>query len=171
MSTFQALWITEAEDKKYERSIIERQVSDLPEGDVLIKVAYSSLNYKDGLSCSGNKGVTRKFPHTPGIDAAGVVAESSHANFKEGDEVLVTGYDLGMNTPGGYGGYIRVPAGWVLKLPSGLSQQDSMLYGTAGFTAALCIDKLQRAGVTPEDGEILVTGASGGVGSVGVGIL
>lgn len=168
---FQALCINETEDGNYVRSIIDRSSDDLPAGDILIKVAYSSLNYKDGLSASGNKGVTRQYPHTPGIDAAGVVAASGSSDFKEGDEVLVTGYDLGMNTAGAFAGYIRVPAAWVVKLPAGLSQQESMIIGTAGFTAALSVRKLQHAGVKPDQGEVLVTGASGGVGSVGVALL
>lgn len=169
--TFPTLWIQEATDGGYQRSIIERNSDDLPAGEVLIKVQYSSLNYKDALSAIGNKGVTRSYPHTPGIDAAGTVAESSSPAFAEGDEVLVTGFDLGMNTPGGFAGYIRVPADWVVKRPAGLSLQETMILGTAGFTAAISVDKLQRAGVRPQDGEILVSGASGGVGCLGVAIL
>ena len=169
--TFQALWITEPEEGRFERSIAERSTDDLPDGEVLVRVRYSSLNYKDALSASGNKGVTRQYPHTPGIDAAGTVAESRSDEFRPGDEVIVTSYDLGMNTPGGFGGYIRVPAAWVVPLPSGLNLQESMIMGTAGFTAALSVHKLRHAGVTPERGPVLVTGASGGVGSLGVAIL
>lgn len=143
----------------------------LPAGDVLIEVKYSSLNYKDALSASGNKGVTRSFPHTPGIDAAGVVLESSSAEFKAGDEVVVFGYDLGMNTAGGFGQQIRVPAGWVLNKPNTISLADSMSWGTAGFTAALSVQKLERAGVSPSNGPVVVTGATGGVGSVAVALL
>ncbi len=109
---------------------------DLPEGEVLIQVHYSSLNYKDALSASGNRGVTRNYPHTPGIDASGIVAASTNPDFKAGDPVVVTSYDLGMNTDGGFGEYIRVPAAWVLPLPESLSLQEAMIYGTAGFTAA-----------------------------------
>ena len=170
-AAFQALWVTESADDSFERSIIQRHTDDLPAGDVLINVSYSSLNYKDALSATGNKGVTRQYPHTPGIDAAGTVAASNTVDFKEGDEVLVTGYDLGMNTPGGYGEFIRVPAAWVVKLPAGLTLQDSMIYGTAGFTAALSVHKLQQAGLQPDQGEVLVTGATGGVGCVGVALL
>ena len=115
-TTFKALLVTE-ENEKVIRKVTERNIDDLPSGDILIKVKYSSLNYKDALSASGNKGVTRKYPHTPGIDAAGIVAETSSNKFKEGDEILVTGYDLGMNTSGGFAEYIRVPADWVVKLP------------------------------------------------------
>ncbi|MHC4755296.1 MAG: YhdH/YhfP family quinone oxidoreductase, partial [Planctomycetota bacterium] len=144
---------------------------DLPPGELLIKVRYSSLNYKDALSASGNKGVTRKYPHTPGVDAAGVVAESSSSEFSPGDEVLVTGYDLGMNTSGGYEEYIRVPANWVVKLPENLTLRESMVYGTAGFTAALSCFKLINNGVTPGKGPVLVTGATGGVGSIALSIM
>jgi alcohol dehydrogenase len=115
--------------------------------------------------------VTKTYPHTPGIDAAGVVAESSASEFTAGDEVIVTGYDLGMNTAGGFGQYIRVPAAWVIKRPKGLSLREAMLLGTAGLTAALCVDKLEQAGLTPAAGPVLVTGATGGVGSVAVALL
>ncbi len=156
----------------HDLQVVERQVADLPAGDVLIRVKYSSLNYKDALSASGNRGVTRKYPHTPGIDAAGVVDESSVAEFAVGDEVIVTGYDLGMNTAGGFGQYIRVPAAWLIKRPQGLTLREAMILGTAGLTAALCVDKLERAGLTPSDhGPILVTGATGGVGSIAVILL
>ncbi|MGO1469269.1 MAG: YhdH/YhfP family quinone oxidoreductase [Tissierella sp.] len=168
---FKAMLITETAEKKYERNIVDKEIKDLPEGDILINVKYSSLNYKDALSSIGNKGVTRNYPHTPGIDAAGLVVESSSDKFQAGDKVIVTGYDLGMNTWGGYGEYIRVPKGWVVKLPEGLTLKESMIYGTAGFTAALSVYRLINAGVKPEDGEILVTGATGGVGSTAISIL
>ncbi|MCQ4258238.1 YhdH/YhfP family quinone oxidoreductase [Stutzerimonas stutzeri] len=171
MTSFKALQTSEKEEGRFETRIIERDINDLPAGEVLIRVSYSSLNYKDALSASGNRGVTRNFPHTPGIDAAGTVAESSVAEFGNGDEVIVTGYDLGMNTAGGFGQYIRVPAAWVIKRPAGLSLREAMALGTAGLTAALCIDKLEQAGLEPGEGEILVTGATGGVGSVAVALL
>lgn len=170
-SKFIAMVVEEGENKRYSRQIREKSLSDLPEGEVLIKVHYSSLNYKDALSASGNKGVTRQYPHTPGIDAAGEVAESVSPEFKKGDAVLVTGYDLGMNTSGGFGQYIRVPANWVVPMPEMLTAKESMVYGTAGFTAALSLHKLIQAGVKPEDGKVLVTGASGGVGSLAVALL
>jgi acrylyl-CoA reductase (NADPH) len=169
--SFKALVITETEDKKFTREICDKHVDDLPAGDVLVKVSYSSLNYKDALSASGNKGVTRKFPHTPGIDAAGVVVESSDNCFKPGDEVIVTSYDLGMNTAGGFGQYIRVPATWVVPRPDGLTLKEAMCYGTAGFTAALSVYQLTAHGVKPEHGDILVSGATGGVGGIAVAIL
>lgn len=168
---FKAMIVTEGEDKHFTRSIDRRFVHELPPGEVLIRVCYSSLNYKDALSASGNKGVTRKYPHTPGIDASGLVAESSDAAFKPGDAVLVTGFDLGMNTSGGFAEYIRVPAAWVVPLPAGMSLREAMIYGTAGFTAALSCYKLINNGVSPEQGPVLVTGATGGVGSIAVALL
>ena len=170
MSEFKALLVSE-EQGDYVRRVVTRQLAELPVGEVLIRVHWSSLNYKDAMSASGNKGVTRSYPHTPGIDAAGVVESSSVAELAVGDEVIVTGYDLGMNTPGGFGQYIRVPAAWVLKRPAGLTLRESMVLGTAGLTAALCIDKLERAGLTPGSGPVLVTGATGGVGSIAVAML
>lgn len=163
--------VEEASEGRFLRRITQKAFSDLPEGDILIKVLYSSLNYKDALSATGSKGVTRRYPHTPGIDAAGEVVESSHDDFAVGDQVLVTGYDLGMNTSGGFGSYIRVPADWVVPMPPGLTPRESMIFGTAGFTAALCVHKLEHAGVSPKDGTVLVTGASGGVGSLAVALL
>lgn len=170
-NTFKAIVVHKSDAGQFTRHIEERTCEDLPPGEVLIQVQFSSLNYKDALSATGHPGVTRNFPHTPGIDAAGLVEESSSADFAAGDPVLVTGYDLGMGTPGGYGRYIRVPAAWVLPLPVGFSLQESMIYGTAGFTSAQCIHELEAGGVTPERGEILVTGATGGVGSLAVGML
>ncbi|MEN1937076.1 YhdH/YhfP family quinone oxidoreductase [Paenibacillus sp. 102] len=170
-TSFRAILINEKEENQFERTLVERDITDLPQGEVLIRVHYSSLNYKDALSATGNRGVTRNYPHTPGIDAAGEVISSQDPSFKKGDQVIVTGYDLGMNTSGGFGQYIRVPASWVISLPEGLSLKESMMYGTAGFTAALSVHKLMLSGVTPDMGNILVTGATGGVGSVAVNIL
>lgn len=169
MSSYLALWVTE--EPEFQQQVVERAKEDLPQGDVLIRVKYSSLNYKDALSAMGNKGVTRKYPHTPGIDAAGVVESSNVPEFAQGDEVIVTGYDLGMNTFGGLAQYIRVPADWVIKRPQGLSLRESMILGTAGLTAALCVEKLVRAGLRPSDGEVLVTGATGGVGTIAIKLL
>jgi acrylyl-CoA reductase (NADPH) len=169
--SFKALLVEKGADGKFTRRVTERSVEALPSGDVLIDVRYSSLNYKDGLSATGNPGVTRNFPHTPGIDAAGTVVESRSPSFKAGDDVIVIGFDLGMNTPGGFGQRIRVPADWIVKRPTGLSALDSMTLGTAGFTAALAIDKLEATGMRPAQGPVLVTGATGGVGSVAVLLL
>ena len=169
--SFKALVVREGEGKVFTRQIETKAIEDLPAGDVIIKVLYSSVNYKDALSASGNRGVTRNFPHTPGIDAAGVVEESASGDFSTGDEVLVTGYDLGMNTSGGLAEYVRVPAAWVVRLPKNLTLKEAMTYGTAGFTAALSVTRLTEAGVKPDDGEVLVTGATGGVGSIATRIL
>ncbi|WP_339488177.1 YhdH/YhfP family quinone oxidoreductase [Pseudomonas sp. EL_65y_Pfl2_R95] len=171
MSSFNALIARENPQGKFEQVVVQRNIDDLPAGDLLIRVKYSSVNFKDALSASGSKAVTKHFPHTPGIDAAGVVERSTVSGFKDGDEVIVTGYDLGMNTSGGLAEYIRIPATWAIKRPQGLTLREAMVLGTAGLTAALCIDKLQSAGVNPESGPILVTGATGGVGTVAVSLL
>lgn len=168
---FRALQVAEQPDGSFQRTLVTRTTDDLPPGEVLVRVLFSSLNYKDALSASGNKGVTRKYPHTPGIDAAGIVEESAAADFGPGDTVVVIGYDLGMNTPGGFGEYIRVPANWVTKLPPQLNAHESMMLGTAGFTAAMAVQALQWHEVTGSDGEVLVTGATGGVGSIAVALL
>lgn len=170
MNEFQALQITRT-DQGFARAVVTRQVADLPAGELLIEVQYSSLNYKDAMSAHGNPGVTRQFPHTPGIDAAGIVLESSDPAFPPGAPVIVIGFDLGMNTAGGFAQRIRVPAAWAVPLPDGLSLLHSMLLGTAGFTAALAIDKLLQFGLTKDRGPVLVTGATGGVGSVAVTLL
>ncbi|MFN2436119.1 MAG: YhdH/YhfP family quinone oxidoreductase [Desulfotignum sp.] len=167
--TFDAFIVEETEDGRYSGCVRQSRVSDLPEGDVLIRVQYSSLNYKDALSATGNKGVTRNYPHTPGIDAAGTVADSRTPDFSPGDKVIVTSYDLGMNTAGGFGQYIRVPAGWVVPLPNGLTLEESMILGTAGFTAGMSIEKI--ADIPVDAGPVLVTGATGGVGSLAVAVL
>ena len=168
---FEALQVNEISDKVFESKIISRSIADLPEGEVTIRVAYSSVNFKDALSAAGNKGVTRAYPHTPGIDAAGVVVSSQVDEFREGDDVVITGYDLGMNTAGGYGQYVRVPANWIVKRPNGLSLRDTMILGTAGLTSAICVEKLLNAGLKQDAGEILVTGATGGVGIISVILL
>ena len=163
-------FVVEDKDGEFIGSIKTRNIEALPKGDLLIKVSYSSLNYKDALSASGNKGVTRNFPHTPGIDAVGIIAESDNSGFSEGDRVIVTSYDLGMNTAGGFSEYIRVPAEWAVKLPENLSMKEAMIYGTAGLTAGISVLRLTEL-VKPEDGKIMVSGASGGVGALTVAIL
>ncbi len=155
----------------FERRVQHLSRDTLPDGDLTVQVAYSSLNYKDALSATGNPGVTKSYPHTPGIDAAGTVLDSRDERFKVGDEVIVTSYDLGMNTPGGFGELIRVPAAWAVPLPAGLTLREAMTLGTAGFTAALCLDALLTHGLTPAAGPVVVTGASGGVGSVAAALL
>ncbi len=167
---FRALVVRESPDGKFVRRVEEKSINDLPENDVLIEVHYSSLNYKDALSATGNKGVTRHYPHTPGIDSAGIVRESNTPEIHPGDKVIVHGYDLGMNTDGGFGQYIRVPKDWVVPLPSNLTLRESMMFGTAGFTAAMCLYKLQAHSID-YTGKVLVTGATGGVGSFAVAFL
>ncbi len=167
---FKAMVVWETSKGSFEMSVKKKAIQDLPKGDVLIQVKYSSLNYKDALSATGNRGVTKKYPHTPGIDASGIVVDSNNDTFQPGDEVLVTGYDLGMNTSGGFEQYIRVPSDWIVKLPKGLSLRESMIFGTAGFTAGMSVHALVGK-VKPSDGEVLVTGATGGVGCLSVAIL
>ena len=171
-STFRALEASETEGK-LSLKIVEKPITDLPEGDLLIKVDFSSLNYKDAMSASGMPGVTRNYPHTPGIDAAGKIAESRVSDFKEGDEVIVTGYDLGMNTSGGFGEYIRVPSSWAVHLPKGLTAKESMSLGTAGLTAGLSIHALDsfREYTGLKNTKSVVSGATGGVGSISVMLL
>lgn len=156
------------EEERVRRVVEQVPWSTLPEEGVTVRVAYSSLNYKDALSASGNRAVSRNYPHTPGIDAAGSVVTSADPRFAAGDEVLVTGFDLGMNTPGGFGEYVRVPADWLVPLPNGLSARDAMALGTAGLTAAIALERLAFAGATSDLGPLVVTGASGGVGTLGV---
>ena len=171
MSTYKAFEVREETEKNFVGTIVEKSALELAEGSVSIEVCYSSVNYKDALSASGSKAVTREYPHVPGIDAAGTVLASTDANFAVGDEVVVTGYDLGMNTAGGFGQQVTVPGGWVTKLPVGLSLRDSMVLGTAGLTAGLCVNKLLLNGITPEAGKVLVTGATGGVGIIACALL
>ena len=172
MTTYQALESVKTEEENI-LSIVEKNVDELPEGDLLIKVSYSSLNYKDAMSASGMPGVTRNYPHTPGIDAVGEIDASSNKQFKEGDKVIVTGYDLGMNTAGGFGQYIRVPAEWATPLPNGLSESESMSLGTAGLTAGLSVLALEtyRGAQGVQETKSIVTGATGGVGSIALMLL
>lgn len=165
--TFQAYYVQKV-GNRYEGKYSQISTDLLPGHDVQIKVQYSSLNYKDALSARGLNKVTKNYPHIPGIDASGVVFSDRSGTFVPGDEVIVTGYDLGTNTFGGYGSLISVPPNWVIPMPSGLDPLQSMIVGTAGFTAVYGIKRLQREMVTPESGPVLVTGASGGVGSFAV---
>ncbi len=170
-STFTALWVSEQTDGSFKREVVSRNVSDLPHNEVVIKVSYSALNYKDALSSTGHKGITRQFPHIPGIDASGVVLSDKSGKFAPGTEVLVTSYDLGMNTYGGFSELICVPATWVVKLPTGMDLRSAMVYGTAGFTAGLALHKMEICGQKPAMGPVLVTGSTGGVGSMAVKLL
>jgi len=158
--------VTTENNKTFDNSVQEKSLDFLPDNNTLIKVKYSSLNYKDALSASGNKGVTRNYPHTPGIDAAGIIEQTSSKKFKKGDEVIVTGYDMGMNTFGGFGEFIKVPEEWIIKKPNNLSLSESMAFGTAGLTAGLCLRKLLQHGLKPDDGKVFVSGVTGGVGII-----
>jgi putative YhdH/YhfP family quinone oxidoreductase len=168
---YKAFVSRENEDGSFSRKIESKTTNELPDGEVLIKVSYAALNYKDALSASGHKGITKHYPHVPGVDAVGEVVSCSTSDFKEGEAVIVTSYDFGMNTSGGFQEYIRVPAAWPVKLPKELSMEESMILGTGGFTAALSLYKMEQCGQNPAMGPILVTGASGGVGSMAVSIL
>lgn len=156
---------------EFTSSVQQFNTDNLTEGDVTIKVMYSGLNFKDALSAYGRPGVTRTYPHTPGIDASGIVVQCNSNQFSVGDEVIVTSYDLGMDTDGGFGQYIRVPASWVIPLPDKMTLRESMVAGTAGLTAAQGILSLLDAGQKPEAGPIIVTGARGAVGSFAVSLL
>ena len=160
-------YYVEEKDGVFSASISKLELEKPVDGFVQIKVSHSSLNYKDALSASGNKGVTRNYPFVPGIDAAGIITDANSSSFNEGDEVIVTGYDLGMNTPGGFGEYINVPAGWVVKKPSALTSLEAMSIGTAGLTAAASALKIYESS-QESDLPVLVSGATGGVGSIGV---
>ena len=161
--------VEKIEDKKFESGIQDIEIPTITENEVLIKTSYSSLNFKDALSSVGNPGVTRVFPHVTGIDVAGTIEQSNSDEFVIGEEVLVTGYDMGMNTNGGHAQFVKVPASWVVKKPENITDKEIMTYGTAGLTAALSVNELLNNGVT--SGEVLVTGATGGVGSIAVSIL
>jgi len=169
--TFRCYLVTKDAEGRISGQIAQRPMDELPEGDVLIRVTYSSLNYKDALAVTGHPGVNRVFPHVPGVDAVGMVAASGVYEFVEGDPVLVTGFDMGSNRWGGYAEYVRVPQDWIVPLPVGLSPRESMVLGTAGLTAALCVDALQKHDITPDRGEVVVTGATGGVGCLAVALL
>ena len=168
-TTYKAYRVEE-HDGNYVASIKDMPFSDLSEGELLIKVNYSSLNYKDALSASGNKGVTRNYPHTPGIDAVGTIEKSNSDLFTAGEKVIVTSYDLGMNTDGGFAEYVQVPAEWVVRLPEKMTMKEAMIYGTAGLTAGMSVLRLTEL-IKPEDGKIAVSGATGGVGALSVSIL
>jgi acrylyl-CoA reductase (NADPH) len=167
---FQAFRISQ-DGERISGAIVETTLDELTPGDVVIKAAYSSVNYKDALAATGGAKILKKFPLIGGIDVAGVVASSSDSRFKEGDRVVVTGYDLGVGNDGGYSAYVRVPAEWVVNLPPSLTLFDAMALGTAGFTAALSVIRLEQNGLKKGAGPVIVTGATGGVGSIAVAIL
>ena len=167
---FKALIINEYKSGNFHATVQQKNIDDLPDGDLIIKVQYSSLNYKDALSVSGNKGVTQKYPHTPGIDSVGIIEESSDSGFSKGTSVIVSGYDLGMNTSGGFSEYIRVPSSWAVKLPDNLTARESMIIGTAGLTAGLCVKALAEKHKI-KGTKAVVSGATGGVGCMAVKLL
>lgn len=169
-NNFKALVVNKEADT-FNITISNLTLDDLPDGDVVIRVAYSSVNFKDGLATMPDGNIVRNYPHVPGIDLAGTVVSSTNERFKEGDEVIATSYEIGVSHYGGYSEYARVLAEWIVPLPTGLSMKEAMAYGTAGFTAALSVQKLEHNGVTPESGPVLVTGATGGVGSSAVSML
>ncbi|MBL7043893.1 MAG: YhdH/YhfP family quinone oxidoreductase [Pirellulaceae bacterium] len=169
--TFRCYLVKKTGKDQIESVVEVRPAHELPAGDVLIEVAYSSVNYKDTMAAKGHPGVARKFPHVPGIDAAGTVVASTNSDYQAGDQVLVTSYELGVERWGGWSQYVRVSADWIVPLPQGLSLADSMALGTAGLTAGLCIRALQHHDIRPDAGDVLVTGATGGVGSLAVVLL
>src|SRR5579871_4040824 len=156
------------ENGKIAGKVVQLSLDDLGDGAVVIAAAYSSVNYKDALAATGAGKIMRRFPLVGGIDVAGTVESSADARFTPGDPVLVTGYDLGVTHDGGYAQKVRVPAEWVVPVPKGLSLFDAMAIGTAGFTAALSIVEMERNGLAPSNGPVIVTGATGGVGSIAV---
>jgi acrylyl-CoA reductase (NADPH) len=170
MNTFSAYRILEENGKSAGR-FVDLTLDDLDPGDVVIRAHYSSVNYKDALAATGAGRVIRRFPCVGGIDVSGTVTSSSDPRFRAGDEVLVTGYDMGVAHDGGYAEYVRVPAGWVVPLPQGLTLFDAMVLGTAGFTAALAIHRLEQNELRPENGKVIVTGATGGVSSLAIVML
>jgi acrylyl-CoA reductase (NADPH) len=170
MTTFPAFTVQQS-DQGWQRSVVEMSVDDLPPGEVLIEVEYSGINYKDGLASTEKGRVARISPLVPGVDLAGTVVESSDASILVGQSVIAHGYDIGVARHGGYAGFARVPAEWVVPLPARLTTRQAMMIGTAGFTAALSVAALEHVGVTNDSGPILVTGATGGVGSMAVGML
>lgn len=169
-ATFRAFIVNKTEEG-FSATLGTLKLTDLPEGEVLIKVAYSGVNYKDGLASIAEGKVVRSYPFVPGIDLAGVVEASSDPRFQAGDEVIVTSYDLGVSHYGGLSEYARVKADWIVPKPASLTLQEAMALGTAGFTAALAIQQLEKNGLKPEQGPVLVTGATGGAGSIALNIL
>ncbi len=168
---FNALVVRRNQDKKFSYNVEKKLLSSLKKDDLLIKVYYSSLNYKDGMSCQGNPSITRKFPHTPGVDAVGIVEESKNSKFKPGENVLIIGFPLGMNISGGFGEYIYSPAEWVQKVDYKLSFEEIMAYGTAGYTSALAINKIIKKHGAIKNKKFLVSGITGGCGIFTAAIL
>ncbi|QDZ02185.1 oxidoreductase [Nitratireductor mangrovi] len=169
--TFRAILVTRDEEKKQSVSVSEISEADLMEGDVTVAVEATTVNYKDGLAITGKAPVIRRFPMVPGIDFAGTVLKSGHSRWKEGDKVILNGWGVGETHMGAYAARARVNGDWLVGLPESMSVQQAMAIGTAGYTAMLCVMALERHGITPERGPVVVTGAAGGVGSVAVSLL
>ena len=169
MDSFRAFRIFKDGDRIAGR-VVETTMDELTPGDVVIRAAYSSVNYKDALAATGPR-IIRSFPRIGGIDVSGTVVSSSDPRFKEGDKVIATSYEIGVGNDGGYSEYVRVPGEWIVPLPSELTLQESMLLGTAGFTAALAVHRLEHNGMMPDRGPVAVTGATGGVGGIAIAIL
>ncbi|MFA7399766.1 MAG: alcohol dehydrogenase catalytic domain-containing protein, partial [Sideroxydans sp.] len=170
MKNFDAYRIYEENGKSIGK-LVQLSVDELDAGEVVIRTHYSGVNYKDALAATGAGKVVRRFPCVGGVDVSGVVESSSDTRFKAGDQVVVTSYDMGVAHDGGFAEYVRVPADWVVPLPTGLTLFDAMVLGTAGFTAALAIHRLEQNELTPAKGKVIVTGATGGVGSLAVRML
>lgn len=170
MSSFKAFVVNKTSDT-FTAGLQDLTPNDLPTGEVLVKVAYSSVNYKDGLASIPDGKIVRSYPFVPGIDMSGTVVESSASRFKAGDEIIATSYEIGVSHYGGFSEYARLKAEWIVPLPQGLTLKEAMALGTAGFTAALSIHQLQKNGLTPANGPVLITGATGGVGSIAISIL
>lgn len=164
-------FVVNKNDDDFTLGVEQWEDDQLPAGDVTVAVEWSDLNYKDGLACTPNGRVVTSYPMVPGIDFAGTVVESSDARFSAGDAVVATGYELGTGHAGGYAERVRVPADWLVPAPDGLSGEEAMVLGTAGLTAAMSIDAIEQAGITPDAGPVVVTGATGGVGSTAVAML
>ncbi len=166
IETFKAFVIDKDESGKVTPTFKQLSPTDLPKGDVLIKVHYSGINYKDALATQDHNAVVKSYPMIPGIDLAGTIVESEAPGFEKGEQVIVTSYDLGVSHYGGFSEYARVKSEWIIKLPDTLTLEESMIYGTAGYTAGLAIERLEKVGMNIEDGPVLVRGASGGVGTL-----
>ncbi|MGE1163713.1 acryloyl-CoA reductase [Peribacillus simplex] len=170
LQQFDAL-VVNKQDDRFSVNIQQLSLDDLPQGEVLIRVHYSGVNYKDSLASIPNGNIVSSYPIVPGIDMAGIVVSSEDSRFQEGDEVIATSYGIGVSQSGGYSQFARVPADWIVPLPDGLTLKEAMIIGTAGFTAALSVLRLEENNLTPDQGSVLVTGATGGVGSFAVSIL
>ena len=170
-SPFRCFLVQKSSEGKPQGAVCEQTLADLSPGEVVIRASHSALNYKDAMAATGHPGVAKRLPLIPGIDTVGVVAASESPKFKEGDKVFATGFDLGVSHSGGWSEFVRLPADWVLPLPESLSPREVMIYGTAGLTAAQCVHAIVENEVKPEDGEIVVSGATGGVGSFALRLL